>query len=121
VFGNRFEGLIRASGDAVRERLRERASMMRAARLRKSAVLRNEAELYKRDRLAEIDQEEKAERSGTRAQISLFRDVATNWKARRAAVETHYVNRLRAIDTFEVVEEPSEPQPLAVLLVLPES
>jgi hypothetical protein len=82
-------------------------------------VVRDEAERYKVDRLAEIDEQEKLERAGTREQPDLFRETTTNWKARRAAVETHYRRRLEEIDRFATLPEPAEPQPLGVLLVFP--
>jgi hypothetical protein len=53
--------------------------------------------------------------------MEMFREIATNWKARRAAIETHYTNRLREIDSFVAVPEPPEPQPLGALLVFPEA
>ena len=49
--------------------------------------------------------------------MELFRETATNWQARRAAVETNYSRRLSDIEQFTVLPEPPEPQALGVLLV----
>ncbi|MBI5899700.1 MAG: hypothetical protein HZB40_10785 [Rhodocyclales bacterium] len=51
--------------------------------------------------------------------MELFREAATNWDARRAAVETHYQRRLDEIVRYADVQEPAAPQALGVLLVLP--
>jgi hypothetical protein len=69
------------------------------------------------DRLAEIDEEEKAERAGSREQMQLFREATTNWQARRAAVDTIHHKRLEEIARFAEPPRAEEPQPLGVLLV----
>lgn len=82
-------------------------------------VLREEAALYKVDRLAEIDEQERSEIAGSRDQMELFREAKTNWDARRAAVETHYTQRLQEINRLATVPQVAEPQPLGVMLVFP--
>lgn len=119
AFGGEFEKLQAAAARAANELLREGLKRLRDERTRVAAVLREEAAHYKVDRLAEIDEEERAERAGTREQMELFRETATNWQARRAAVETNYIRRLADIAEFSQLAEPADPQPLGVLLVFP--
>lgn len=99
--------------------MREELERERERRGSLAHILREEAALYRVDRLAEIDEQEQAERAGAREQMELFREAATNWDARRAAVETHYRRRLGEIERFAAVPEPDEPQPLGVLFVFP--
>lgn len=119
AFAASFASVQAAAAHSAQEVLRERAKSLRAAHEKTANVLREEAALYRVDRLAEIDVDEKAERAGTREQMELFRDASTNWQARRAAVATHYDKRLKDIEYFAQVPEPPEPQPLGVLLVFP--
>ncbi|HWP56923.1 MAG TPA: helicase-related protein [Candidatus Acidoferrales bacterium] len=119
AFAKDFAALQAAATEAARTHLRQELERQRARRTRLAEVVRDEAERYRVDRLAEIDEQEKIERAGTREQTELFREPATNWKARRAAVETHYRRRLEEIDRFAALGEPAEPQPLGALLVFP--
>jgi hypothetical protein len=119
VFAKGFTRLQAKAAEAARNYLREEMERQRDRRKKLVEVVRDEAERYKVDRLAEIDQQERVERAGAREQIELFRETATNWKARRAAVETHYQRRLEEIDRFATLPEPAEPQALGVLLVFP--
>ncbi len=118
MFGERFASLQAAAAHAALEHLRNRAARLRRERDGMVNVLREEAAHYRVDRLAEIKEEETAERAGIRDQMELFREAATNWDARRAAVETHYGRRLEEIERFAEVPQPAAPQPLGVLLVL---
>jgi hypothetical protein len=111
--------LQRAAARAAADRLRDGVAGLRAERERVARVLREEAALYRADRLTEIDAEEQAERAGSRDQMELFREAAVNWGARRAAVDTHYCKRLDGIEEFTRIPEPPEPQPLGALLVFP--
>jgi hypothetical protein len=119
VFARSFAALQSAAAEAAGAQLAKDKERREAERTKVAAVLREEASLYKVDRIAEIDEEERAERAGTRDQMELFREVATNWQARRAAVETHYRNRLAEIERFTALPEPPAPQPLGTLLVFP--
>jgi hypothetical protein len=119
VFRASFASMQQAAASAARDLLGECASLARTERVRTASVLREEAALYRVDRLAEIDADEQAERAGAQQQLQLFRDAATNWQARRAAVHTNYQRRLEEIERFAQVPEPPEPQPLGVLLVFP--
>jgi superfamily II DNA or RNA helicase len=119
MFAKNFTGLQAAAAGAARAYLGEQARHLASDRRKVAELLQEEAALYKVDRLAEIDAEERAERAGTRDQMELFREAATNWQARRAAVETHYSVRLKEIERFATVPEPAEPQALGVLLVFP--
>lgn len=117
VFTATFNTIQGSAMEAARSHLQGALTSLRAERSKLASVLREEAGLYKVDRLAEIDEEERTERAGTREQMELFRETATNWQARRAAVETNYSRRLTDIEQFTKLPEPPEPQALGVLLV----
>lgn len=119
AFASKFESLQATAASAAANEVRERLEEVRSARERTALVLRDEAALYRVDRLAEIDDEERTEREGTRQQMQLFRQTNVDWRARRAAVDTHYKKRLEAIDAFVLVPDPVEPQALGVLFVFP--
>jgi hypothetical protein len=119
AFAKEFASLQSKAAAAAREQVEKVLEKLRSERATLASVLREEASLYKVDRLAEIDEDERTERAGTREQMELFREVATNWQARRAAVETNYTRRLAEIDRFTALPAPPEPQPLGVLLVFP--
>jgi len=119
AFSSGFGTLQSTAAEAALAHLREALKQLRAERTKIASVLREEAGLYKVDRVAEIDADERTERAGTREQLQLFRETATNWQARRAAVETNYSRRLADIEHFTELPEPPEPQALGVLLVFP--
>ena len=119
VFARDFAALQAKAAEAARRRLSEEVERQRLHLTKLADMLREEAVRYKVDRLAEIDEQVRAERAGSRPQMELFREAATHWKARRAAVETHYGRRLEEIKRFAAVPEPAEPQPLGALLVFP--
>lgn len=120
VFGKDFAALQEQATKTARRHVHQIQDRERARRTELAQVLREEATLYKADRLAEMNEQELAERAGAREQTELFRETVTNWQARRAAVETHYHRRLKEIDDFASVPEPNEPQALGVLLVFPQ-
>jgi hypothetical protein len=66
-----------------------------------------------------LERDEAEERAGHAQQTELFRELHTNWAARRAAVATNADARLRAIAEWESLPEPQPPQPLGALLILP--
>ncbi|HZP91604.1 MAG TPA: helicase-related protein [Burkholderiales bacterium] len=119
AFVSGFAELQEVAASAARELIRDRAAKIAAERDRTAKLLREEAALYRVDRLAEIDAEEKAERAGAREQLELFRETPTNWQARRAAVDTIHKKRLDEIEQFARAPEMGEPQTLGVLLVFP--
>lgn len=119
AFAKEFSVLQSKAAEAARALLKDRAAVLHAERVKVARVLREEASIFKVDRLAEIDAEESAERAGPKAQAELFRDTEVNWKARRAAVDTHFRRRLEDIEQFIAVESIPEPQALGVLLVFP--
>lgn len=120
VFAKDFSVVQTRAAEAARRHVAELLDRERGRRGEVARVLREEASLYKADRLAEIDEQEQTERAGAREQTELFRDVATNWQARRAAVDTHYRGRLEEIARFESVQDPADPQALGILLVFPQ-
>ncbi|MEW6246516.1 MAG: helicase-related protein [Nitrospirota bacterium] len=119
VFAHNFAALQGQATEEARRYIRQVVAREQTKRAHLAQVLREEAEKYRTDRLAEILEQEQEERAGARAQTELFRHAATNWQARRAAVETHYRQRLEEITRFATVPEPAEPQALGVLLVFP--
>jgi hypothetical protein len=119
AFSDVFVSIQERAARGAYDSLRERAANLRAARQKTTNVLREEAALYRVDRLGEIDADERIQRAGTQDQMELFRETATNWAARRAAVDTHYRSRVEEIDRFARVPEPPVPQALGVLLVFP--
>lgn len=116
-----FAALQARAALAAAQRLSSQREKLAHERRQFSSVLREEANLYKADRLAEIDEEERAARAGSREQMELFRETAINWLARRAAVETNLARRLAQIEEFAALPEAAQPQPLGVLLVFPPS
>ena len=121
VFAANYASLQARAAQEARAFLQQVAQRERTRMDEFAATLREEAALYKVDRLAEIDEQEATERAGVRDQMELFRDAATNWRARRAAVETIYTRRLEEIDRLADVSAPVDPQPLGVLLIFPEA
>lgn len=119
AFTKEFPAFQSKAAAAARGEVEKVLENLRTERAALASVLREEASLYKVDRVAEIDEEERAERAGTREQMELFREAATNWQARRAAVETLYTRRLVEIERFTELPAPPEPQPLGALLVFP--
>jgi hypothetical protein len=120
VFEKDFAILQTRAREAACQHVGELIKRERGRRMEVTRMLREEAALYKEDRLAEIDEQEQTERAGVREQTELYRESATNWQARRAAVETYYRRRLEEIDRFGTIPEPAEPQALGILLVFPQ-
>jgi len=120
IFTADFAALQAKAAEEAQAVLRQIAEREHARMDTFAETLREEAALYKVDRLAEIDDQEGEERAGSRMQAELFGETKTNWRARRAAVETIYTRRLREIERLTAVNEPEPPQPLGVLLVFPE-
>jgi hypothetical protein len=121
IFGEGFMSLQEAAERGLRglnKQIRERTETRR----RLAALLREDAERYRADRLAEIGREERVAKAAEDhfRQIQLFeaRDVG-GFKAKRAAVETHHRRRLEEIEVFERPVAPSSPHPLGVLFVFP--
>jgi hypothetical protein len=119
TFSRCFADLQQAAARAARDLLSTQADIARRQRMQAADVMREEADLYRIDRLAEIDDDERTERAGPADQVPLFRETVTPWKARRAAVETHYGRRLDEVSRYAQVPEPVDPQALGVLLVFP--
>jgi len=121
-FGEGFLSLQEAAERRAVEVQDEQVRARAESRRRLATLLREDAERYKADRLAEIGREERAARAAEDRlrQIQLFeaRDVG-GFKAKRAAVETHHRKRLKEIEAFERPVVPSPPQPLGVLFIFP--
>jgi superfamily II DNA or RNA helicase len=119
VFAADFDRLQTMATSAIMNSLRARHEQERVNRAERAETLRAEAEAYRADRLGELDREEADECAGRAQQTELFRELHTNWAARRAAVATNADARLRAIAEWEAIPEPQPPQPLGALLILP--
>jgi hypothetical protein len=118
--------------DAMREQARQeavrwvsrRAEEIRAKRRAQAEVLRRDLETDVKDRLREIDDQEKLARVSVRgrAQLELTEYVnseTVGFAARRVVVEAYRKQRLEEIARFEVVEEPREPRMLGALFLVP--
>jgi superfamily II DNA or RNA helicase len=119
TFNDLFQGLRTRAQELVMAKLHSRIASERDSHSRLAAELRAEVEAYRADRIRELEQEEAAERLGTRDQADLFRESRTDWAARRAAVATQADARLARIAEWEKVPEAASPEPLGVLLVFP--
>jgi microsomal dipeptidase-like Zn-dependent dipeptidase len=123
-------GLFQAKFPKMQETATEQAVAISKENARKTAeqrrknttILREDAESYRTDRLAEIDREEKeaklAEEDKGQTLLLEVRDV-TGFQKRRASVDTFHQRRIKEINAFENVPEPEPPQPLGVVFVLP--
>lgn len=119
AFEATFESLRERAADHARDTAGRAVQRERERRAELGAHLRRDVEVYRRDRLVEIDREESAELAGTRDQVELFRESRIDWNARRAAIATHAERRLGDISRWESEPTAAEPEPLGVLLVLP--
>lgn len=119
ALGDQFSAMRTQAERAVLALVARRTVADREGRARIAHELRSEVGAYNRDRMQELDAQEAAERAGTREQTELFRDVQTNWDARRAAVATNADARLREIADWESVPDAPAPDPLGVLVVFP--
>lgn len=126
VFRDRFDDLLERASEEAHRRARERADGLRVTRQGQAEELRRDAEAFRRDRLEELQVEEAA----ARGQIDAGGQIRLVWAAetrapygfdsRRAAVETHYRERLEEIDAYATVVDPSPPVPIAALFCVPE-
>lgn len=122
VFGERFKQLQAAAGEAAMKLLEEKAAEETRTRQEFAAVLREDAERYRADRLAEIDLEEKQAQAveDQQSQQLLFdRREVYGFKAKRASVDTFHKRRIEEIARFEQGVKPGTPQPLGVVFVFP--
>ncbi len=122
IFGERFMSLQEVAERRAAEDQNKQICEKTETRRRLAALLREDAERYRADRLAEIGREERVAKAAEDRfrQIQLFeaRDVG-GFKAKRAAVETYHKRRLEEIEVFERLVATSPPQPLGVLFVFP--
>jgi superfamily II DNA or RNA helicase len=124
-FQPRFEALLEAASAEASRRLASRAAAIRDRRVAWAAVLRRDAEAYKRDRLRELDEEEARTRGQIEAggQIRLWLEDDPRRQgalAKRQAVEHHYAARLKDIAAYEQVADPAPPRPVGALFLVPE-
>jgi ERCC4-related helicase len=122
VFDGKFEQMQAAASAAAVKSLEQKASRDATSRQGFAAVLREDAERYRADRLAEIDAEEKqaqAIEDQQSQQLLLDRREVYGFKAKRAAADTFLKRRLEEIAKFEQGTKPGTPQPLGALFVFP--
>ncbi len=122
VFQETFGKMQEAAGQAVIKSLEQRAAQDTKSRQKFALVLREDAERYCADRVAEIEQEEKQaqmveEKQG--GQLLFDQREVYGFKAKRASVDTFHKRRLEEIAKFEQSVTPGTPQPLGVLFVFP--
>jgi ERCC4-related helicase len=84
-------------------------------------ILRDDLNNYKTDRLREIDKEEAAAKSRGAVQLTIFaeKDIY-GFKAKRAAVDSYYQQRLSDLESFVQKIPVQTAHPLGALLVFPE-
>ncbi len=120
IFAGIYERLRARAAELALDGLVRRARLERERRARIAERLRTDVEAYRSDRMRELDRQEALERAGTRTQTELFREVRTDWAARRAAVATQAEARLGQVAEWERVADPPPPDALGVLLVFPQ-
>ena len=122
-FEGKFEQMQAAAADAARKLLEEKVAKDTSTRHEFAAVLREDADRYRADRLAEIDVEEKqaqAVEEQQSQQLLFDRREVYGFKAKRASVDTFHKRRLEEIAKFEQGTRQGTPQPLGVLFVFPQ-
>jgi len=122
AFEGRFDQMQAAAAEAAMKSLNEEAAKDANACQEFAVVLREDAERYRSDRLAEIDLEEKQAQSVEEQQsqqLLLDHREVYGFKAKRAAADTFLKRRLEEIAKFEQGTKPGTPQPLGVLFVFP--
>lgn len=122
VFKGKFEQIQAAAAAAAMKSLEEKAAEEANSRKEFAAVLREDVERYRADRLVEIDLEEKlaqAVEEQQNQQLLFDRREVYGFKAKRASVNTFYNRRLEEISKFEKGTKAETPQPLGILFVFP--
>lgn|GEM_PF-7129503 len=127
AFSVSLPALSERAATTARQKLEALLQRRRESREATAAVLRDDAERYRTDRLAELDREQKAAEtpeeklSQDAAQKLLFgaRDV-TGFKARRAAVDTFANRRREEIAAFVAGGPPQSLHPLGVIFIFPD-
>jgi ERCC4-related helicase len=122
AFEDKFALMQTTATDAAMALLAKSAAKEASSRTEFAAILREDAERYRTDRLAEIDLEEKqaqAIEEKQKQQMLLDRREVYGFKAKRAAADTFLKRRLEEIARFEQGKKPVTPQPLGVLFVFP--
>jgi D-alanyl-D-alanine carboxypeptidase len=121
IFERAFPAMQHAARESALAKLQANAQALAQKRKELAAVLREDAERYRTDRLTEIEKEERDSKlAEEKGQVLLLetRDVS-GFQKRRAAVDTFHKQRLDEIAAYEKVPDPEPPQPLGVVFVLP--
>ena len=126
IFGKHFEKMREEAAKAANAEL-QRASESLILRIRELArALNKDLEDDLKDRLAEIEEEEKEylgliEASGQRLLMPEEERKAGGFDARRLSAKTQAENRRKEITMFARVDPPAEARPLGALFLVPES
>ncbi|WP_075162185.1 helicase-related protein [Chthonomonas calidirosea] len=123
LFEGRFEALREAARAEAERWLARRAEALRAHRRRQADILRQDLERDVRDRLRELDEEERHARGmiDSTGQQSLFAELEDHgFAARREVVREYRDQRSAEIAEFEQVSDPPPPRPLGALFLVPE-
>lgn len=121
-FEKTFDKLQAAAHESTRKKLQSMVDELKRKRRNAAKVLRADAECYRKDRLAEIDREEKEAKLVLDAdsQQLLFKGhEVSGFKAKRAFIETFHQRRLKEIEQYENAIAVPSLQPLGVLFVFP--
>jgi len=124
-FKGRFAALAASAREYAKQHLAARAEVVRRDRQAMVAELRADIDRYLKDRLLEIDEEERRakgleEKDGQLRLFGAGAEVATGYKARREAVKAQVELRCQELDAFSQVNDPEPPQPLGALCLVPE-
>lgn len=121
AFESSFADLQAKAGEIAEAEIARIEQGKMEARKELVQVLREDAEKYCADRLAEIDQQEKEAKlaEDEKGQLLFKEYTVSGFKARRAAINTFHHRRLNDLESYERPAETVAPQPLGVLFVFP--
>jgi len=124
LFADRFDPLYTQARAEAEKRLTQRAQEIRKRRGEEARLLREDMQRYAEDR-QELDEQERVatgrvDRTTGQQFLWAAQPRATGFDARRAAIDTFVKRRQEEIAEFEAVRDPSLPQPLGALFLVPE-
>lgn len=121
-FENNFDTMQSAAHEITKTNLQSIADTLTLKQQSVAKLLREDSVRYRKDRLSEIDREEKEAKLALDAngQQLLFKGhEVSGFKAKRAFVETFHQKRLEEIEEYGKAVEVPPLQPLGVLFVFP--
>ncbi len=124
LFEERFDAMAERAQAIAAEQLQVRARELADQRARQADLLERDLERDLADRLAEIEEEARRQRTDQdTGQIGLFGangTVPRGAPARRAAIEAQAEERRAELQAFRRIEPPQAPRPLGALFMVPE-